>query len=264
MESNRIDPAKVTKPIQLLAAWLLGLILVNGSFLAAALQIKSPDWAAGALVVAAVVNVPIFIVALFLLQTKFRPEMQEDEYYARHLERRWSAQTATTEIVSVSVKGKSQEIPIRPAIKAQPADDFYDFEDFMTPQKPILRINDLIPKYDYINKVLTEEGFNIGDPFGSTSQGANPPDPLIISFHPLTEMDYLRRAINITLDSGLLGVEIANEIYNSRTVFIGSYSYEKSKYFRAIDADFLNFINNAGTDVSDVVKEIQKDKRRFA
>lgn len=38
------------------------------------------------LVIASVVNVPVFIFALFLLQTKFRPQMQEDSYYAKYLE----------------------------------------------------------------------------------------------------------------------------------------------------------------------------------
>jgi hypothetical protein len=85
MAERHIAPEKVTKPIQLLAAWLVGLIVVNASFLLAAQQIGSPSWAAGALVVAAIANVPIFIAALFLLQTKFRPQMQEDSYYAQYL-----------------------------------------------------------------------------------------------------------------------------------------------------------------------------------
>lgn len=87
MTDHRINPEKVTKPIQLLAAWLVGLILVNASFLLAAQQITRPDWASSLLVIAAVVNVPIFIIALFLLQTKFRPQMQEDSYYAQYLQR---------------------------------------------------------------------------------------------------------------------------------------------------------------------------------
>lgn len=86
MTDHRINPEKVTKPIQLLAAWLVGLILVNASFLLAAQQITRPDWASSLLVIAAVVNVPIFIIALFLLQTKFRPQMQEDSYYAQYLQ----------------------------------------------------------------------------------------------------------------------------------------------------------------------------------
>lgn len=85
MAEHHIAPEKVTKPIQLLAAWLVGLIVVNASFLLAARQITNPSWAAGVLVVAAIANVPIFIAALFLLQTKFRPQMQEDSYYSQYL-----------------------------------------------------------------------------------------------------------------------------------------------------------------------------------
>ena len=75
MIDQQFKPDKVTKPIQLLAAWLIGLIVVNGLFLLGAQQISQPTWAPALLVIAAVVNVPVFIVALFLLQTKFRPQM---------------------------------------------------------------------------------------------------------------------------------------------------------------------------------------------
>jgi hypothetical protein len=87
MADHQIVPEKVTKPIQLLAAWLVGLIVVNASFLLAAQQLSKPEWASGLLVICSVLNVPIFIFALFLLQTKFRPQMQEDSYYSQYLER---------------------------------------------------------------------------------------------------------------------------------------------------------------------------------
>ncbi len=86
MTEQRINPEKITKPIQLLSAWLVGLIVVNASFLLAAQQISRPDWASSLLVISAVANVPVFILALFLLQTKFRPQMQEDSYYAQYLQ----------------------------------------------------------------------------------------------------------------------------------------------------------------------------------
>lgn len=82
---NRIDPSKINKPIQLLGAWLVGLILVNGSFLTTAISLDEPIWGRGLLVVASVINVPVFLFAIFLLQTKFRPEMQEDSYYHDYL-----------------------------------------------------------------------------------------------------------------------------------------------------------------------------------
>lgn len=83
---QRIEPHKITKPIQLLAAWLIGLVLVNGSFLAAATSIAEPSWIRVLLTIACVINVPLFLAAIFLLQTKFRPEMQEDTYYSKYLE----------------------------------------------------------------------------------------------------------------------------------------------------------------------------------
>lgn len=74
----KINPQKINKPIQLLAAWLVGLVLIDSVFLAAAANIERPVWAAAALVIWAMLNVPIFLTAIFVLQTRFRPEMQED------------------------------------------------------------------------------------------------------------------------------------------------------------------------------------------
>jgi len=89
--TTEIVPHRITKPIQLLAAWLAGLAIVNGSFLSAAGLLHSPTWLPALLTIAAVLNVPLFIVSLFLLQTKFRPEMQEDTYYSKWLERKYSS-----------------------------------------------------------------------------------------------------------------------------------------------------------------------------
>jgi len=93
MPEQKIEAHKITKPIQLLAAWLVGLILVNGSFLATAKLMTTPSWVSGLLTIAAIANVPIFLVCIFLLQTRFRPEMQEDIYYAKYLENKISPVT---------------------------------------------------------------------------------------------------------------------------------------------------------------------------
>ena len=85
MPEVEIKPDKITKPIQLLAGWLAGLILTNSGFLIAAAKISEPKWASGALVVVAILNVPLFLAALFLLQTKFRPHIQEDRYFSEYL-----------------------------------------------------------------------------------------------------------------------------------------------------------------------------------
>lgn len=90
MNEQRIEPHKVTKPIQLLAAWMVGLVVTNSSFLIAAVQMADESWERGCLVIAAVANVPVFLFALFLLQTRFRAELQEDTYYSEYLSKKSS------------------------------------------------------------------------------------------------------------------------------------------------------------------------------
>ncbi len=85
MPEHKIDPQTVTKPLQLLAAWLVALIVLDTAFLTAAATIKAPDWAPAILVIASVANVPLFLFGMFLLQTKYRPEMQEDSFYSVYL-----------------------------------------------------------------------------------------------------------------------------------------------------------------------------------
>lgn len=85
MNEQVAKPEKITKPIQLLAAWLAGLFSIDSCFLIAAANLPNSPMLSGALVWAAILNVPLFLAAVFLLQTKFRPEMQEDQYYASYL-----------------------------------------------------------------------------------------------------------------------------------------------------------------------------------
>jgi len=85
MKTSNIQPHSVTKPIQLLAAWLVGLVLIDSTFLAGASTIKIPEWAPGVLVIAAVINVPMFLALIFFLQTKYRIELQEDTFFFKHM-----------------------------------------------------------------------------------------------------------------------------------------------------------------------------------
>lgn len=91
MADQKIEPYKITKPIQLLAAWLVGLILTDSIFLTATMSLESQSWERGALVIASILNVPLFLGALFLLQTKFRPELQEDTYYHEYISKKSAA-----------------------------------------------------------------------------------------------------------------------------------------------------------------------------
>jgi hypothetical protein len=109
MNQPTIEPHRITKPIQLLGAWLAGLAIINSTFLIAAARISAPTWLPAMLAIAAVANVPLFILSLFLLQTKFRPEMQEDAYYSRYLEQRYSKPPP----VPIDVEKNVQEVAER-------------------------------------------------------------------------------------------------------------------------------------------------------
>ncbi len=88
MRDPKIVPHKITTPIQLLAVWFAALVFVVGAFLGAAAGIDEPSWICPMLTISAVVFVPIFLVAAFIMQTKFRTHLQEDPYYSDWLKRK--------------------------------------------------------------------------------------------------------------------------------------------------------------------------------
>ena len=98
MSKNEIAPEKITSPIQLLAAWFVALIVVDGAFLTAAGVVSSPTWLPAILVIAAILNVPLFLGCMFLLQTRFRPEMQSDEHYSEYLKQKDNARTLASQV----------------------------------------------------------------------------------------------------------------------------------------------------------------------
>jgi hypothetical protein len=87
MTSPKIEPHKITRPIQLLAAWFAGLVLLVGAFLAAAGNIDKPEWLPVLFGITAVLLVPLFIGLVFLMQTRFREQLQDDPFYADWLKR---------------------------------------------------------------------------------------------------------------------------------------------------------------------------------
>jgi hypothetical protein len=87
MNEKNIKPERITKPIQLLAVWLLGLIAIESSLLTASGAISKPEWLSVLYGISAVCIIPLFLILIFLLQTKYRPQIQEDEYYAKYLDK---------------------------------------------------------------------------------------------------------------------------------------------------------------------------------
>jgi tetratricopeptide (TPR) repeat protein len=95
---NEIVPEKITSPIQLLAACFVALIILDGAFLTAARLVSSPTWLPAVLVFAAILNVPMFLGCMFLLQTRFRPEMQSDKHYSQYLKQKDKAKSLASRV----------------------------------------------------------------------------------------------------------------------------------------------------------------------
>jgi hypothetical protein len=232
MASERIRAEKVTKPIQLLAAWLAGLIIIDSAFLTAATAIQRPHWAAGALVIAAMANVPLFLAALFLLQTKFRPEMQEDVYYAKHLERVYSSQTRQTELIELK---RDARIVTRPK----------DRSGQMRIQRgaETISINDLLPRYKELAAALAARGIVAEDTFGSTSDPALPPRHFIIAIGSSVPLSLIKTVVEIASKFGLEGLAGLHDddqfdMHEGR-LYIGAYDSDAEGQFIPTTPDIL-------------------------
>lgn len=88
MSEAQIQPHKVKSPIQLLAVWFAALVLLDGAFLTAAACISQPSWVSPTLCIAAVLFVPVFLVAAMVMQTKYRTHLQDDDHFSGWLERK--------------------------------------------------------------------------------------------------------------------------------------------------------------------------------
>jgi hypothetical protein len=88
MPEHNIHADKITRPIQLQAAWLITLLLLVGAFLTATKLVVTPPWMPIMFGITAVLLVPAFAILVFCMQTKYRPLLQEDHYYAQWITRK--------------------------------------------------------------------------------------------------------------------------------------------------------------------------------
>jgi hypothetical protein len=172
IQGNEIKADKITKPIQLLAAWLSGLVLTNSTFLASAILIGPTIWTHYALITASIINVPLFLASIFILQTKFRPELQEDSYYSNYiLNNRGDL-----------IKQKETYIQI---IKNQETIKTTGFNLF----KYTIAINDYIENYKEIENELNNATIPTGHYFGKFNNVKEPPKRWLISINQEMEKD---------------------------------------------------------------------------
>lgn len=202
INKDTINPETITKPIQLLSAWLIGLLLLVSTLLTAAGLLNTPSWLPPFLAISAVSIIPIFLVLIFLLQTKYRPEMQEDSYYSMYLNTETnqyesSAETndnniAIQEIAKISKDVKEQLKTVHNLISNVGNNNKDSVENAIDNSKEKLAhlekridlysvemyINRYLPKYSQIVDIVKLLGIVKFHEFGSKK---SPPE-LVISF----------------------------------------------------------------------------------
>ncbi|EHN67973.1 hypothetical protein [Aliivibrio fischeri] len=246
MSNQNINPEKVTKPIQLLAAWLSGLVVVNAAFLVSATSIGIEHWSSSALVIASIINVPMFLVAIFLLQTKFRPEMQEDSYYSKYLEAQISPETGQLETEvekskfkdSIHLKQQLEDLnkkvnQLSSHIESTP--EVVEISQLATNVMesiegefiPNIQLNDLLPNYSEIIDRLKAENITISSEFGSSNpEKIEPPKLFMISFGSNVNIPVLQKIIEICKPLGAAVLSYVDDEYSTDNIYIGSYGYE--------------------------------------
>jgi tetratricopeptide (TPR) repeat protein len=83
--NQQINAEKIGTPFQLLAAGMVFIVLLDGSFLSAAAVLEHPAWVPAALTIAAIVYPLVFFVGLFVLQTKFREQLLDDSHWLKRV-----------------------------------------------------------------------------------------------------------------------------------------------------------------------------------
>ena len=184
-----IKPERITKPIQLLGAWLTGLLAIDSCFLIAAGNLPIDSWQALSLTVAAILNVPIFLAAVFLLQTRFRPELQEDSYYSSYINQKTNTtiQIDKSQAALLGIEQRLERLELTKVALEQAPQRSIEAPNFAT---LLFSVNHYLSDAEAIVQELAKSGVSDIREFGSSS----PPLERVVAISPnLNASD--RRAI---------------------------------------------------------------------
>jgi hypothetical protein len=258
MNKQKIKPEKITSPFQLLAAWLVGLIIINGSFLGTAISLNQSEWTRSVLIIASIINVPIFLVAFFLLQTRFRPELQEDSYYHQYLNAK------TNQIISIKKESthneKMQQLIAEKKMLSEK--NLYLEKQITTREKTWgvwkIGLNDYLPDFSDIREELRKNNITISDFFGSTNpEKTNPPKKYIINISSDVDFESKLWLLQILAKFNLDGYQYfyANE-YDEQSIYIGSYGFDDGEEYFPFSQEFRDLIDKDMEEVD--LKYIEK------
>ena len=252
MNDSKINAAKITKPIQLLAVWLIGLIAIEASLLTASGTVSNPYWLPAFYGISAVCIIPLFLVLIFLLQTKYRPQIQGDEYYAKYLDKN------TMQFVEIPSKSGGTLELIKQEIKLGLADAQKDIqnltekiekggdkegvesllidsnEKLKSLEKIVkfssvnLKINNTLPTFRKIVEKSKQIGFTTFEEFGTNLVPSN----FLVSFSKNVSPILIKEILIeiIPLGASMISkIDEAGEDKWGNVIFVGSYLYNSKK-----------------------------------
>lgn len=266
LDKPQIQPQQVTRPIQLLAAWLVGLIVIDGIFLEIALRLEPGAWERGWLVLAAILNVPAFLTAMFTLQTRFRAELQDDPHYAQYLSKK-TAQSLTLVRVDEATSTPFAALPSSfeddddedadADADGEEIDDAADDPAVVTPADaaaPLdwsrwrVALNDHLPRFAQIRDALHAAGIPVAEVFGHAGRaGAEPPANRVVALNRALPPAHKAALLRVLLPFGLDGFQLWRPVADadeSEDVYIGSYGVTQYARF----TDELGALLEAGLD----------------
>ena len=251
MNEYKIKPEKITKPIQLLAAWLIGLIVLVSALITGASLVTTPDWLPVFFSFSAVGIIPLFLLLIFLLQTKYRPQMQEDKYYSQYLntntgeiERRMDenfthsitnifdeklirlAEIQEKQMLELNEK-VSALLPKSDSIKSKKIPKTLDIFDGLSINiqlnKKLENFNNI---YNFLHHDLNIKNIRI---FGNLSK-QKIPQIFLLSFGSDVNLEILKKLIKKLINFGLTHINIfSGQYYDDSLIYIGSYAFGEKR-----------------------------------
>jgi hypothetical protein len=296
MTSPELKADRITKPMQLLGAWLAGLILVDGSFLAAARFLDRPTWLPAVLVIASVINVPLFLGCLFLLQTRFRAEMQEDTFYLQYVQAKQKTtgpelladiaalrrdtfqagertitlieevhrQTATFASELSRVASGLHASDTQSDLVALEASRAATARQLGTALRDIgwaqvkISVNDLLPTYAELVARFKEAGIPINETFGSDST-APVPEITLLSVGPDVRADLFQEVLRVAEDA-VDFIQAGGDRAITGEIIVGSYGYFKTTGRRPPIAPLTSSLRTRLASVEIVDRAARRDR----
>lgn len=241
---TKIEPHKISKPIQILGLFFACLLpLVSTNFIAAA-YLTQPQWLSPLLVITAIfLYVPLFSFLIYKLLTKHRTVLGDDKYFFDSITR---TKKSEHEILFLILENTCHEIEIIKSniykimhkidvqtpelhsnIDISNITITHESEKLLNTAQNGVRIslNDKLPNYDDIKDCFESESIVVTDVFGSNSDPPTSPEIFSLVFGNHVPVSLLQKIIEILSNFNLETIIYTPKtIYNKR-VIVGSYEY---------------------------------------